>query len=74
MTKKNALQGDESTPKHIDLNYITSEKYQKMRPSEREQVREAIARRSYRVHEFSQNFLDSLEERSSQSLSGTKVS
>ncbi|GAA3611354.1 hypothetical protein [Secundilactobacillus similis] len=52
---------DIGAQRHI-LENVISEKYQRMTQCEREQVREAIVHRSSDVHEFAQNFLDSVEE------------
>lgn len=60
MKRKEMLPGDVSTQKQIDLETITPEIFQKMSPSEREQVREAVVHRSSDVREFSQNFLETL--------------
>lgn len=60
MGKKEMLPSDTSTQKQIDLETITPESFQKMSPSEREQVREVVVRQSSDVREFSQNFLETL--------------
>lgn len=60
MGKKEMLPSDVSTQKQINLETIISESFQKMSPSEREQVREVVVRQSSDVREFSQNFLETL--------------